>query len=102
MDTFVIVTPAEIDHEEYGTIQVEIIHTYRAEDVKELAIEKMNNEWEHENFYSERYGYLDEHDVNRVIRRDEFEVFHLEDEEEVELSDDELETFYKTLEEDED
>lgn len=99
MDTFVIITPAEIDHQEYGVIQVDIIHTFRAADVRDLAVEKLNKEWEHESFYSEDYGYLEEDDVVKVIRRGEFEVLRVEDDEEVELSADELQLFYETLEE---
>lgn len=102
MDTFVIVTPAEVEHEEYGTIQVEIIQTFRAEDARDLAIEKINDEFEHETFYSEDHGYLDEPDIIRVIRRGEFEPFRIEDDEEVELSAEELQIFYDTLEEEED
>ncbi len=102
MDTFVIITPAEIEHEEYGIIQVDIIHTYRAADVEELAVEKLNDEWEHETFYAEDHGYLDEDDVNRIIKRGDFDVYRLEDEEEVELSAEEWQLFYEVLEENED
>ncbi len=99
MDTFVIIIPAEVEHEEHGIIQVEIIQTFRAEDVEDLAIQKLNDEWEHESFYSEDYEYLDEHDIARIIRRGELEIFRVEDDEEVELSTDELQLFYETLEE---
>lgn len=99
MDTFVIITPAEVEHEEHGIIQIEIIHTYRAEDVEDLAVEKLNDEWEHESFYSEDYGYLDEHDIGRILRKGEFDIYKLEDDEEVELAPDELQLFYEVLEE---
>lgn len=99
MDTFVIITPAEVEHEEYGIIQVEIIQTFRAKDVEDLAVEKLNDEWEHESFYSEEYEYLDEHDISRILRKGEFDIYRLEDDEEVELTPDELQLFYDTLEE---
>ena len=99
MDTFVIITPAEVEHEDYGIIQIEIIHTFRAEDVKDLAVEKLNEEWDHETFYSEDHDYLEEHDIKRIIKRGEFEVYRIEDDEEVELEPDELQLFYETLEE---
>lgn len=99
MDTFVIITPAEVEHEEYGTIQIEIIQTYRAEDVEELAIQKINDEFEHESFYSEKFGYLEEYDIRRIISRGELDLYRIEDEEEFELTTDELQLFYDTLEE---